>query len=236
VYSSKSLSNHDSTCWILIRGAATGGEGCRDDFARRYESVVRAYLAHRWRGSRLIGDLDDAVQEVFYECFRQGGVLDRLRENEPSSFRAFLYGVTRNVALRFERGAGRRRQEESPAEFHPDRVADDEPTLSRIFDRAWALSIFQQAGMLQEERARNAGEKAARRVELLRLRAGEDLPIREIARLWGADPAVVHKEYARARREFRAALHDIIAFHHPGVTGAEIDHKCGELLGLLKGH
>jgi RNA polymerase sigma factor (sigma-70 family) len=228
-------SNPQSTCWILIRGAAAGTEGYRDDFARRYESTVRAYLAHRWLDSRLLGELDDAVQEVFLECFRSGGVLDRIREDEPDSFRAFLYGVTRNVALRFERSAGRKRQGEPPSSQDPEGLTDDAPSMSRVFDRAWAEAIFRQAGALQEDRAREAGEKAMKRVELLRLRAGEDLPIREIARLWGADPAAVHKEYAKARKEFRAALHDVIGFHHPRATDVEIELKCSELLGLLQG-
>ena len=162
-------------------------------------------------------------------------MLDRIREEEPNSFRAFLYGVTRNVALRFERNAGRKRQGEPPSSQDPENLTDDAPSLSRVFDRAWAEAIFRQAGALQEDRAREAGEKAMKRVELLRLRAGEDLPVREIARLWGADPAAVHKEYAKARKEFRAALHDVIGFHHPRATDVEIELKCSELLSLLQG-
>jgi len=83
---------------------------------------VRAYLAHRWRGSPLTGELDDAVQDVFVECFRHGGVLDRMLKREPNSFRAFLYGVTRNIAFRMERGVGRKRQKEPAVDFDPDRL------------------------------------------------------------------------------------------------------------------
>jgi RNA polymerase sigma-70 factor (ECF subfamily) len=227
--------NPDSTCWVLIQGAAAGKEGCRDDFARRYEPVVRAYLAHRWRSSPLINELEDSVQDVFVECFRRGGVLDQMREQEPDSFRAFLYGVTRNVELRLERSVGRKRRKEPPVDLDPDTLAADDATLSRVFDRAWARAIFRQAGMLQEERARVAGKRALKRVELLRLRSSSELPVREIACLWKEDPAAVHKEYARARNEFRAALRDVVAFHHPRATGAEIESKCAELLALLQG-
>src|SRR6266540_3794505 len=97
------LSSNATTCWMLIQNAASGRAQDREDFARRYLSVVRAYLAHRWRSSPLIAELDDAVQDVFVECFRHGGILDRMLETRPDSFRAFLHGVTRHIALRVER-------------------------------------------------------------------------------------------------------------------------------------
>jgi len=222
----------NSTCWILIRGAAGGRAEDRETFARLYAPVLRGYLGARWRGSPLAGEVEDAVQEVFLECFRGGGALDRVDPDRPGGFRAYLYGVARNIALRWERRAGRRGSHERPGGPDPDEVARDEATLSRAFDRAWTEALLREAGRLQEERARAAGEEALRRVELLRLRFQDDLPIREIASRWAADPDRLHKEYARARQEFKAALLDVVSFHHPGAP-AEIERMCAELLGLL---
>src|SRR5438093_531818 len=98
----KAVSIEESTCWTVIRGAAAGNPADRDELAHRYLGVVRNYLAARWRGADLRGDLDDAVQEVFVECFRQGGVLQAAGDGRVPSFRAYLYGVVRNVARRFE--------------------------------------------------------------------------------------------------------------------------------------
>jgi RNA polymerase sigma-70 factor (ECF subfamily) len=67
------MSTPESTCWTVIRAAAAGSPQGREELAHRYLAVVRAYRAARWRGSPLRPDLDDAVQEVFVECFRQGG-------------------------------------------------------------------------------------------------------------------------------------------------------------------
>src|SRR5262245_65632746 len=92
----------ESTCWTVIRAAAAGSPAGREELARRYLAVVRAYLAARWRGSPLRTDLDDAVQEVFVECFRQGGALEAAGAGHVPSFRAFLYGIVRNVARRFD--------------------------------------------------------------------------------------------------------------------------------------
>src|SRR5215831_5732627 len=96
------MSTPESTCWTVIRAAAAGSPADREELARRYLAVVRAYLAARWRGLNLRAELDDAVQEVFVECFRQGGALEAAGAGRVSSFRAFLYGVVRNVARRFE--------------------------------------------------------------------------------------------------------------------------------------
>src|SRR5262245_61258276 len=100
----------ESTCWTEIHAAAVGGAADREPFALRYGPVVRAYLAARWRGSPCLADLDDAVQEVFVECFRRGGALERVEPDRAGGFRPFLFGVVRNVALRLEARRARRRE------------------------------------------------------------------------------------------------------------------------------
>jgi RNA polymerase sigma-70 factor (ECF subfamily) len=227
------MSSPDLTCWTVIRGAALGDPRARDDFARRYEPVVRAYLAARWRSSDHIRALDDAVQEVFVECFQKGGALERLEPNRPGGFRAFLYGVVRIVALRAECARGRGKEQSPPDGYDPRQVPADDTRLSRAFDRAWARVLMVEAAERHAEDAERGGEAARSRVELLRLRFHDGLPVREIARRRGCDADVVHREYARARQEFRAALAAVVAFHHPG-TPAEIERTCTELLALLK--
>jgi RNA polymerase sigma-70 factor (ECF subfamily) len=221
----------ESTCWTLIQAAAAGGAGDREQFARCYGPVLRAYLASRWRSSPHLGELDDVVQEVFVECFKQAGVLERAEPGRVGGFRPFLYGVVRNVALRFEAQRGRRR-EQQPDSLDLDGVPDAEANLSRVFDRAWARAVLREAGRLQEQQARRAGEAACRRLELLRLRFHEGLPIREIARRWEKPAEVLHHEYARARQEFKAALLEVVAFHHPS-SPAEIEQECANLLACL---
>ena len=94
----------ETTCWTMIQGAARGGAEDRERFAVRYAPVVRAYLEARWGNTPLAEFLDDAVQEVFVECFKQDGVLDRADDIRFGNFRQFLLGVVRNVALRIEKG------------------------------------------------------------------------------------------------------------------------------------
>ena len=219
------MSTPESTCWTVIRAAAAGSAADREELARRYLAVVRAYLAARWRGSPLRPDLDDAVQEVFVECFRQGGALDAADAGRVPSFRAFLYGVVRNVARRFEcrpvRGA-------APL---PELQAN-EADLSRLFERTWALALMTDAAQRQQRRASERGPEAVQRVELLRLRFEEGLPIRAIAERWGVAAAELHHAYAKARQEFREALLEVVAFHRPG-SPADVEQEAAALLKAL---
>jgi RNA polymerase sigma-70 factor (ECF subfamily) len=221
------MSDSDSTCWTVVHAAASGSPTHRDELARRYIGVVRAYLEARWRASPLRQEADDAAQEVFLECFRTGGLLEATASGRVPSFRAFLYGAARNVARRFETRPSR------PTVPLPEVEANEEG-LSRAFERAWARAIMVEAAEIQKSRAAERGAEAARRVELLRLRFEEGLPIRAIAERWGEDAAGLHHAYAQARKEFREALLAVVAFHHPG-SAAEVEREASGLLQSLSG-
>jgi RNA polymerase sigma-70 factor (ECF subfamily) len=227
------MSGGQTTCWTVIRDAADGDAGARQRFAERYERIVRSYLLARWHGSPLAQELDDVIQEVFVEAFRDGGVLQRADRKSPGGFRAFFYGVIRNVARRAESRHGRRRDRQPPTAFFGETAEAAERRLSRVFDREWARAVMREAAVRQREIAQAGGPDAQRRVELLRMRFYEGWPIREIARLWSADPADLHREYARARKEFKQALLEVVAFHHPGSNEA-IERECAALLALLE--
>src|SRR4051794_942163 len=139
------MGDRDSTCWTLLRDAAAGGEAPRAEFAARYAPVVRAYLAARWRGSDRLNELDDAVQDVFVECLRDGGLLERASADRPGGFRAFLYGAVRNVALRAEERRARRLARDAGEAVDVEAIPGREESLSRIFDRAWARAVVREA-------------------------------------------------------------------------------------------
>jgi len=223
-----------STCWTLIRGAAGGNAEDRDEFARRYASVVTAYLQARWRGSAHLQDVEDALQEVFLDCFKQNGALDRVDSGRGGGFRGFLYGVTRNVALRIETAKARRRERQPSTSVDLDGMERQERSLSRAFDRAWAQSVMREALVELRRTADALGERAAKRYELLRLRFQNGLPIREIAGRWETQPEHLYREFAKAKAEFRDALLSVAASQHPGASRAEVEYECAQLLDLLE--
>jgi RNA polymerase sigma factor (sigma-70 family) len=221
------------TSWTLIRSAAGGARDAREDFGRRYLPVVRSYLSARWRGGPHDGDVDDAAQEVFVRCFQSDGPLARAQEGGPGGFQAYLHGVCRNVARTFEeRGAASAARSASrPPEL--DELPGNEERLTVVFDRAFARQLMREARALLATRAEAAGAEALERLELLRLRFEEGLPIRAIAERRGTDAARLHHDYARARQEFHRALLDVVAFHHPGRTPAQVEAGAARLLESL---
>lgn len=220
------------TCWTTIRRAAEGDAAARGEFARNYVEPLRAYFAARWRGGVLAGEIEDAVQDVFVDCFEAQGALGRAAQ--ACSFRAFLAGVARNVALRAEEKRARDRDRAAGAPSDFDRHAGREETASAMFDRAWARSIMRQAADALRARAQDEGGPCARRVELLRLRFEEGLPIREIARRWNGASPRLHHEYALAREDFRRALLEIVGGLETGSAGAP-EVEVQRLLALLAG-
>ena len=219
------------TCWTVIGHAARGDGAARETFARTYLPVVRGYLAARWRMSPLAQESDDAAQEVFVDLLREDGALARVDPARPGGFRAYLFGVTHNVALHFETRRARRHGRESVGTIDADALPGKDDAPSVVFDREWARGVMRAAAKRQERAA--ADDDARRRCELLRLRFNEAMPIRDIATRWGVDPDALHREYARARKEFREALRAEVAFHHAG-PAADVDAECARLLSLLR--
>ena len=86
----------------MLRAASAGDTNAKSTFARSYTAPIRAYLGHRWRDTPYASAIDDAVQDVFVECMKPGGVLDHANQ-ELGDFRALLYGGARNIARRFEK-------------------------------------------------------------------------------------------------------------------------------------
>jgi RNA polymerase sigma-70 factor (ECF subfamily) len=230
--SAKVTTVDDSTCWTIIAAAARGDAAGREEFARHYAKPVRAYLLARWRGSVHLQQVDDAVQEVFVECFRTGGVVERVDPARAGGFRPFLYGVVRNVARQLERRWATEQARAVSQDALAEQPADDS-SLAVVFDRAWARAVVRQAARRHHELAERDGAEAVRRVELLRLRFQEGKPIRDIARLWRIDADHLHHEYAKARKEFHQALMDIVAIHCPGPPDV-VERECRELLSLLE--
>jgi hypothetical protein len=139
------MSTSESSCWTVIRAAAAGSPADREELASRSLDVVRAYLAAGWRGSNLRPNLDDATQEVFVVCFRKSGAVEVAGAGRVPDFRAFLYGVIRNGARRFESWPGR-----TPGPL-PEIAASD-VSQSRLLDRTWAQAIMAEAVRLQRQR------------------------------------------------------------------------------------
>ena len=220
-----------TTVWTVIDGAAAGMGPARDKFAVLYSPVVRAYLLARWRGTHLIQEVDDAEQNTFIDLFRDGGALTRARR-EQGSFRAYLFGLVRNIALRHERAAARRLPLR-PAGLDLELLAARDEPLSRLFDRTWARAIVRHAAAVYVERARVEGGHAEVRARILELRFGEDLPIRTIAAELAIEAEQAHRDYAAARRVYQEVLAEVVR-DAMGIPFGNVEAECRRLLEHLR--
>lgn len=218
VHRIRDMTDAPSTVWTILRRAALGEPEARAAFAETYLDIARAYFAARWRGSPLAAEVDDATQEVFVDCFKPEGALVRVDPERPGGFRPYLYGVLRTVALHVETRRARRHAHGPQVPLDEAGLAADAASASSVFDREWMRGLLREAARRQARRAEAQGESALRRVELMRLRFQEGLPIRDIAVRWNVDADWVHHQYAKAREEYRAAIREVAAEHLPEGT------------------
>ncbi|MDF1836778.1 MAG: sigma-70 family RNA polymerase sigma factor [Planctomycetota bacterium] len=220
----------NETCWTMVRSASAGDPQARSIFSRTYATTIQGFLSARWLGRSLAGETDDATQEVFMECFKPGGVLDRA-DPMRGDFRGLLFGVTRNVARRFEERALRQAPQNLENSQWQQQLASDEPGQATLFDQSWARALIKEAKKRHREVAGADGEKGAMRLDLLKRRFGSDEAIRQIAAEWNMPPQELHNAYRKARTEFYACLREVVAFHSPGT--ADLEAECKRLLASL---
>lgn len=219
-----------ATCWTLIHAVHGGDRAARSDFVERYLPAVQAYLKARWSKGPLGSECDDAAHEVFVRCFSDAGPLDRLPTVSKGGFRSFLFGVTRNVAREIENDRRRRPRAEGGEAID---VAGENSRLSAVFDRQFARQVMREARARYQETASQGDEAARARLEILALRFDQNMPIRDIAKARGEDAARIHKEYARARREFRESLLEIVGEQNPDRSISEVQDFAKHLVELL---
>lgn len=223
-------SEPSETCWTIVRAAAQGDADARSFFGRSYEAPIRALLDARGRGRVLHAETDDAVQEVFLECLKPGGALERA-DPARGDFRGLLFGVTRNVAQRFEERARARGRIRAHDEWLRE-VAADQAGQETLFDRNWARALLRLSRRRHRALAAADGTAGRRRIELLERRFGDGEAIRDIARRWGVPADEVHRAYRKARSEFYRCLREVVADHC--ADGAPVDSECRRLLLLAR--
>lgn len=194
----------DAATWKLVRAAAAGDEAARNDFARRFDATVRRWLWFRWHRTPLRSFLDDATQDVFVECFRPRGALERVDpELAPHGFEAFLRGIVQHVACRIERSEARNfRRRRQLVDSVTATVSAGTGSPAQL-DRNWALSCI-RAALRQLDRLSPCCGHSLR--EFLYLHFEKGLNVRTIAAMWRQPSPRVHEMRRRACRCFRECL------------------------------
>jgi RNA polymerase sigma-70 factor (ECF subfamily) len=173
---------------LLARAASGDMAAFRELYARHRNDVAR--LVFRMLGGR--GDIDDVIQEVFFQVFRS---LKDFRGQ--SKFTTWLHRVTVNVVLMHRRAARSRP------------VFADEPPQESVLD---ARAIAPDEGAARRERMRAFARLLDRIADKKRvvfiLHELEGMAPAEIAKVVGAPVLTVRTRLFYARRELEALLEE----------------------------
>jgi RNA polymerase sigma factor (sigma-70 family) len=162
-----------------------------------YADAVGAYLQLRLAGERP-ERIADIVQEVLLELLGRPEALARAQPGPGSRFRHWLMHLAWNSARNHLR-ADRRRD---GAALDPEAPAPDQQVA---MDRAWALSVVQQA-MDDLQRAVAAGSVEPAALAVLSANLIEGRSMREIAAASGLSLATVSRRLAAARQYLQGAI------------------------------
>jgi RNA polymerase sigma factor (sigma-70 family) len=178
----------------LLQAWGTGDRAAGEELLARYfEAVVRFFQ------NKIDRDHDDLIQKTFLGCLES-----RERFRGDGSFRAFLFGVARNVLGKHLR---QRYREPAALSFAHVSVAElgDTPSLLVVEDQQQELMLH-----------------ALRRIPLdhqivLELSYWEDMTAAEVGEMLGVPLGTAKTRLRRAKQLLAAELSDLQA----GVTGAE---------------
>ncbi len=194
-----------------------------------YADAIAAYLAAKLAGERP-ERIDDTTQEVLLDLLGKPEVLARAQPGSGSRFRYYLMNLAWCSARNALRHA--RRRDHASLEAGVDADALPAPDQQRAMDRAWAVSVLQQA---LEELRRQAGDGRLEPEALAVLQASlvEGRALRAVAAGTGLSLATCSRRLARARTQLQQAIAERLRL--AGELGPDEDpaRACALLLEAL---
>lgn len=157
----------------LASKVATGSRSSFEELVSRYSSRLFYFLRHRFKTDQ---DIEDLIQEIFFKAFRN---IDRF--NPERKFSTWLYTIAIRQAISRFRSEKKRSTSLDPSPSPPD----------------------PQEIVIQKEESQNiwhfASKLGERQYEALWLHYGEDMPIKEMAKILNKKPITVRVLLHRAR-------------------------------------
>jgi len=157
----------------LASKVATGSRSSFEELVSRYSSRLFYFLRHRFKTEQ---DTEDLIQETFLKAFRN---IDRF--NPERKFSTWLYTIAIRQAISRFRSEKKRSTSLDPSPSPPN----------------------PQDIVIQKEESQNiwylASELGKKQYEALWLHYGEDMPIKDMARILNKTPITVRVLLHRAR-------------------------------------
>lgn len=191
------LTPHDSTHESLLHRLANhANQSTWDEFYSRYGRLIGGFcrLANRYNL-----DIEELIQEVYVALTKS---LPKFQYNKAKGkFRDYLKRVTTNKAMELSRKRGKR-----PGSLDQNLAGEikDDKELDDIWEDQWNLYLLEQS-FLQLAR-----EYPAKRIDLFRRYAIEDVPVDEVAKEFDCSQAMVYKLKSIMSVRLREIINKII--------------------------
>jgi RNA polymerase sigma-70 factor (ECF subfamily) len=157
----------------LASKVATGSRSSFEELVSRYSSRLFYFLRHRFKTDQ---DIEDLIQEIFLKAFRN---IDRF--NPERKFSTWLYTIAIRQAISRFRSEKKRSTSLDPSPSLPD-------PQEIVIRKEKSQNIWHLASKLGE-----------RQYKALWLHYGEDMPIKEMAKILNKKPVTVRVLLHRAR-------------------------------------
>ena len=235
-----------TTPWTLILGTENRTIPGADQpsqtqvrLCENYRYPVYAFIRKRCGDAEKARDLS---QEFFAMVIEKK--IYRKADPDRGRFRTFLLASVKNflhddynAAQRLKRGGGKVHVsiDVMEAEQHYQLASFGENTAERLFDREWAVAVFDRTWGRVREEFEQAGQLD--RFEALRsnlMEEEESIPYAEIANRLGLEVAGVKSAAFRLRGRFREIFREVVAqlVENPNAVDDEISYLI-ELMGDL---
>lgn len=204
-----------------------------------YADAIGAYLARKLAGEKT-DRIEDVIQEVLLDLLGKPEVLARAQPGSGSRFRYYLMSLAWFSALNVLRHARRRDHASLDAVTGEDdhrqaeRLAGDAPApdQQRAMDRAWAISVVQQA-MEELQRWTRDGTLEPEAFAVLQANLVEGQGLREVGAALGISAATCSRRLAKARTLLQQAIADRLRLAGELGTHEDAAQSCAVLLQAL---
>ena len=231
-----------TTHWSVV--LAAGGDSAERSHA--LEQLCRTYwyplYAFVRRSGHSAHDAQDLTQAFFAELFRKNYF--RAADRERGRFRSFLLTALRHfLSHEWEKGqAAKRGGGVTPLSWDEQSAEDSyrlEPiaataTPERMYDRTWALRVFQQAlERLRQESVRQGKESQFEQIKSYLTQEPGDGDYAALAKTLGLSPNAVAVAVHRSRQRYAALVRESVAetVAQPG----QVDEELAYLISLVCG-
>ena len=234
------MSYFSTTHWSVVLEA---GHGQTDQAREALESLCRTYWYPLYAYARLDGlshhDAEDLTQSFFTHLIEHE--LIARADREKGRFRTFLLACFKNFrASEVERARTRKRGgnvtlvsiDELQAQERFAREQKDAVTPETLYERNWALLVFDQAqSLLETEYAQANQDDLFRRLRGFLQGTRDSVSYADIADEVQKSEAAIKMEVSRMRRRFRELLRSVVG--QTVADAVEVENEFRHLVQVL---